>query len=286
MAEVWVYAEPKHGTFPRVTFEMLAAARRMAEEAGGDVSAVVLGSGLGGFASEIEEQTVIPFTEIPDFPVSTVKGHAGRLIFGKLFGKDILAMQGRFHRYEGYDMKDVTLYVRVMFMLGIENLVLTNAAGGINTDFVPGDLMLITDHFSLFCQNPLFGKNDERFGPRFPSMSEAYSKESALVVEKAASRLGIPLKKGVYCYTPGPTYETPAEIRALKALGCDACGMSTVPEAIVANHCGMKVLGISCITNMAAGITQKPLCHEEVMETGRAAGEKFGLLMKEICANL
>ena len=249
-------------------------------------TAVVLGSGLGGFASEIEEQTVIPFTEIPDFPVSTVKGHAGRLIFGKLFGKDILAMQGRFHRYEGYDMKDVTLYVRVMFMLGIENLVLTNAAGGINTDFVPGDLMLITDHFSLFCQNPLFGKNDERFGPRFPSMSEAYSKESALVAEKAASRLGIPLKKGVYCYTPGPTYETPAEIRALKALGCDACGMSTVPEAIVANHCGMKVLGISCITNMAAGITQKPLCHEEVMETGRAAGEKFGLLMKEICANL
>ncbi len=169
-------------------------------------------------------------------------------------------MQEGFTAMRGYDMKDVTLYVRVMFMLGIENLVLTNAAGGINTDFVPGDLMLITDHFSLFCQNPLFGKNDERFGPRF-SFHERGLFEGVGACRRKRRLLGsrIPLKKGIYCYTPGPTYETPAaEIRALKALGCDACGMSTVPEAIVANHCGMKVLGISCITNMAAGITQNP----------------------------
>lgn len=249
-------------------------------------TAVVLGSGLGAFGSSIKRINTVAFADIPEFPVSTVVGHEGRLILGRAGNKAVLAMQGRFHRYEGYDMTDVTLYVRVLSLLGVKNLVLTNAAGAVNTSFYPGDLMLITDHFSLFCDNPLFGKNDERFGPRFPSMSEAYSRELSEKAREAAKELSINLKEGVYCYTPGPTYETPAEIRAIRGFGCDACGMSTVPEAIVANHCGIKVMGISCITNMAAGITDKPLSHEEVMETSKMVEQKFGALMTALCSRL
>lgn len=249
-------------------------------------TAVVLGSGLGAFGDSLKDSREISFDEIPDFPAPTVEGHKGSMIFGKVKDREILAIQGRIHAYEGRSMKEVTLYIRVLSLLGVKNLILTNAAGAINTRFTPGQLMLITDHFSLFCSSPLSGPNLDSFGPRFPSMSEAYSKELTKVAKEAAQELSIPLQEGVYCYTPGPTYETPAEIRALRGLGCDACGMSTVPETIVANHCGIRVLGISCITNMAAGISDKPLSHKEVMETGNAAKEKFGRLISAVCQKL
>lgn len=245
-------------------------------------TAIVLGSGLGTFGDSIERETVIDYGDIPEFPAVTVAGHKGRLIFGSVQGKRILAMQGRFHRYEGYCMEDVTLYVRVFALLGVRNLILTNAAGAINTDFKPGDLMLIEDHLSLFCDSPLTGKNEEAFGERFPSMSEAYSKELKVLAFAASQECGIPLQKGIYAYAKGPMYETPAEICALRALGADACGMSTVPETIVAVHSGLRVLGISCLTNMAAGLSAAPLSHSEVMETGKAAQERFKTLMNGI----
>lgn len=245
-------------------------------------TAVVLGSGLGAFGDSIERECVIPYGDIPEFPAVTVAGHKGEMIFGKADGRPIVAMQGRFHRYEGYSMEDVTLYIRVLSLLGVKNLILTNAAGAINTDFAPGDLMLIEDHISLFCDSPLFGANEERFGERFPSMSDAYSKELKALALQAAEETGIPLQKGVYIYAKGPMYETPAEIRACRALGADACGMSTVPETIVAVHSGLRVLGISCLTNMAAGILDQPLSHREVIETGKAAEEKFKVLMTAI----
>lgn len=249
-------------------------------------TAIVLGSGLGAFGDSIETEIEIPYCDIPSFPAVTVAGHSGMFICGKAAGKRIIAMKGRFHAYEGHPMEDVTFYVRVFSLLGIKNLILTNAAGAINTSFEPGDLMLITDHLSFFCDSPLFGKNDERFGTRFPAMGEAYDKTLQSIAVEAAENCGIKLQKGVYVYSKGPMFETPAEIKALRILGADACGMSTVPEVIVAVHSGIKVLGISCLTNMAAGILDKPLCHEEVIETGKASEEKFRNLMNAICGKL
>lgn len=249
-------------------------------------TAIVLGSGLGQFANEIEKETVIDYKDIPDFPVSTVPGHEGKLIFGKICDKPIIAMQGRFHLYEGYSVEEVTLPVRVFQLLGVENYIVTNAAGAINLDYKPGDLMIIEDHISLFCPSALFGQNDERFGTRFPSMSEAYNKNLIKIAEKAAESCKLNVQKGVYCYCKGPMFETPAEIRFLRTAGADAVGMSTVPEVVVANHGGLKVLGISCMTNMAAGILEQPLTHIEVMETGKKVEKEFSAFMKEIIKNI
>lgn len=246
---------------------------------------LILGSGLGILADEIENAVAIPYSEIPNFPVSTVHGHAGQLVIGQLSGKTVIAMQGRFHHYEGYSMDKVTFPVRVMKLLGVEKLIVTNAAGGVNKEFTPGDLMLITDHIN-FMSNPLIGANDERFGPRFPDMSSAYDKEFQQVARTVAADLNITIQEGVYFGLTGPTYETPAEIRMIRTLGGDAVGMSTVPEVIVANHSSMRVLGISCITNMAAGILDQPLNHEEVIETTEKVKSTFLLYVKELVKNL
>lgn len=247
---------------------------------------LILGSGLGDLAEEIQEKVILPYEEIPGFPRSTVAGHKGRLIVGYLEGKPCLAMQGRFHYYEGYELEQVTLPVRVMKEVGITQLIVTNAAGGINPQFVPGDLMLITDHINLMGRNPLIGPNVEEQGPRFPDLSQAYSlrlRQKALAV---AEQLGISLKQGVYIAVSGPSYETPAEIRMFRTMGADAVGMSTVPEVIVAAHCGLEVLGISCISNMASGILDKPLSHEEVMETAERVKTTFARLVKGVIAAL
>ncbi|MDQ0339159.1 purine-nucleoside phosphorylase [Caldalkalibacillus uzonensis] len=247
---------------------------------------LILGSGLGVLAAEIENPVKIPYSEIPGFPESTVAGHAGQLVAGKLEGRPVLAMQGRFHYYEGYDLQLVTLPVRVMKKLGVAKLVVTNAAGGINPDFSPGDLMLIESHINFTFQNPLIGPNDDELGPRFPDMSQAYTPLLREKAEKVAAELGIPLQKGVYVGVTGPSYETPAEIRMFRKLGADAVGMSTVPEVIVAAHSGLEVLGISCISNMAAGILDQPLSHEEVMETAERVKETFLTLVKGIVKQL
>ncbi|MDE5671492.1 MAG: purine-nucleoside phosphorylase [Eubacterium sp.] len=244
--------------------------------------AVVLGSGLGEFSNEIQVDTEIDYKDIEGFPVSTVKGHAGKLIFGSVGGKKMVAMSGRFHLYEGYSTDDVTLPVRVFQLMGIKNYIVTNASGAVNTSYQPGDLMIMNDHIGFFCPSVLTGSNDERFGTRFPSMSEAYSRELIRIAEQAAENININVKKGVYCYCKGPMFETPAEIRAARVLGADAVGMSTVPEVVAAVHGNMRVLGISCITNMAAGILDQPLTHTEVMETGKAVEKKFSSFMKEI----
>ena len=246
---------------------------------------LILGSGLGILADEIEDAVAIPYSEIPNFPVSTVHGHAGQLVIGQLSGKTVIAMQGRFHHYEGYTMDKVTFPVRVMKLLGVEKLIVTNAAGGVNKDFTPGDLMLITDHINMM-GNPLIGANDDRFGPRFPDMSTAYDKEFQQMARTVAADLNIAIQEGVYLGLTGPTYETPAEIRMIRTLGGDAVGMSTVPEVIVANHSSMRVLGISCITNMAAGILDQPLNHEEVIETTEKVKNTFLQYVKELVKNL
>lgn len=248
--------------------------------------AVILGSGLGAFADELGEATVIPYAEIPHFMVSTAPGHNGRLVIGKMNGKEILCMQGRFHYFEGYDMKDIVYPIRVMKKLGIEKLIVTNSCGGIDLTFVPGDLMLIEDHINLLGYNPLIGANEEDFGVRFTDMSEAYNEEMRGTIQSAAEELGIELKKGVYCAFTGPTYETPAEIRMMRVLGASAVGMSTVPEVITANHSGLKVAAISCITNMAAGILPQPLSSEEVIETADRVKEKFMALLKRTVEKL
>ncbi|MBS4215787.1 purine-nucleoside phosphorylase [Neobacillus rhizophilus] len=247
---------------------------------------LILGSGLGVLAEEIEQPVKIPYREIPDFPVSTVEGHAGQLVFGLLNGVEAVAMQGRFHFYEGYSMDKVTFPVRVMKELGVEILIVTNAAGGVNESFTPGDLMIITDHINNMGTNPLIGPNDSHFGVRFPDMSEAYTKELRTMAKEIASRLNIEVREGVYFGNPGPVYETPAEIRMVRTLGGDAVGMSTVPEVIVARHSGMKVLGISCISNMAAGILDQPLTHDEVIETTEKVKANFLLYIKEIVKSL
>ncbi|EKN69673.1 purine nucleoside phosphorylase [Neobacillus bataviensis LMG 21833] len=247
---------------------------------------LILGSGLGVLAEEITNPVKIPYNEIPDFPVSTVEGHAGQLVFGMLNGIEVVAMQGRFHFYEGYSMDKVTFPVRVMKELGIEMLIVTNAAGGVNESFSAGDLMIITDHINNMGTNPLIGPNDSNLGVRFPDMSEAYSKELRVVAKEIAGRLNINVKEGVYFGNPGPVYETPAEIRMVRAMGGDAVGMSTVPEVMVARHSGMKVLGISCISNMAAGILDQPLSHDEVIETTERVKADFLSYVKEIVKNI
>lgn len=243
---------------------------------------LVLGSGLGVLADEIENRTEIPYNEIPDFPVSTVEGHKGQLVIGELQGVQVIAMQGRFHYYEGYALDKVTFPIRVMKAIGVEKLIVTNAAGGVNTSFEPGDLMIISDHINNTGQNPLIGPNDPEFGVRFPDMSTAYSKELRNKAKQVADNLNIPVKEGVYFGNTGPTYETPAEIRMTRILGGDAVGMSTVPEVVVARHAGIEVLGISCISNMAAGILDQPLSHDEVIETTERVKENFLALVKGI----
>jgi len=247
---------------------------------------LILGSGLGVLADEITNPVKIPYNEIPDFPVSTVEGHAGQLVFGLLNSVEVVAMQGRFHFYEGYSMDKVTFPVRVMKELGVEMLIVTNAAGGVNESFSAGDLMIITDHINNMGTNPLIGPNDSKLGARFPDMSEAYSKELRAMAKEIADRLNINVKEGVYFGNSGPVYETPAEIRMVRVLGGDAVGMSTVPEVIVASHSGMKVLGISCISNMAAGILDQPLTHDEVIETTEKVKADFLSYVKEIVKNI
>lgn len=243
---------------------------------------IVLGSGLGDFADAIEDKIEIPYTEIPGFPVSTVKGHDGKLIFGKINSKEVCVMKGRIHYYEGYDIKEVVYPIEVLAGLGIETLILTNAAGGVNTDFEPADLMIINDHINLMGKNPLIGPNDEDLGPRFPDMTDLYNKDLIEVAEKSAKKLGIDIQEGVYMYFTGPSYETAAEVRMARILGADAVGMSTVPEAIIARHRGLKILGISTITNMSTGILDTPLDHTEVVEVGQEVAGKFKELLKEI----
>ncbi|KGA95528.1 purine nucleoside phosphorylase [Alkalihalobacillus alcalophilus ATCC 27647 = CGMCC 1.3604] len=242
---------------------------------------LILGSGLGLLADEIENPIKISYSDIPHFPVSTVEGHAGQLVFGELKGKNVVAMQGRFHYYEGYPLDHVTYPVRVMKELGVEQLIVTNAAGGVNMEFEAGDLMLITDHINNMYQNPLIGPNDPELGVRFPDMSTAYCPQLREVAESVAGELGIKVQKGVYVANTGPIYETPAEVRMIRAIGGDAVGMSTVPEVIVARHAGLDVLGISCISNMAAGILPQPLSHDEVIETTERVKTDFLDLVKE-----
>lgn len=236
---------------------------------------IVLGSGLGGYADNMEISCEIPYREIPGFPVSTVQGHDGKFLFGYVKNTPVILMKGRVHYYEGYPMEDVVLPVRLMGLLGADTVILTNAAGGINRTFQAGDLMLITDHISIAVPNPLRGENIDELGTRFPDMSHVYDPELQEAAKKTAARQGISLREGIYVQCSGPSYETPAEIRMLGALGADAVGMSTVCEAIAARHMGMKVCGISCITNMAAGILDQPLDHREVQKSADQAKEKF-----------
>src|SRR5271154_1155169 len=244
--------------------------------------ALVLGSGLGAFADELDGATRIPYEKIPGFPRSTAVGHAGRLVIGKAGGIVVAAMQGRVHSYEGYSPKEVVFPMRVFGRLGIRSAILTNAAGGINTEFKQGALVVIRDHINLQGANPLIGPNDERFGPRFPDMTQAYWRPYREIALAEAKRLGIEAHEGVYAALSGPSYETPAEIRYLRIIGADLVGMSTVPEAIAANHMGIRVLGISCVTNMAAGILDRPLDHSEVLETGERMKGRFIALLRAV----
>ena len=237
--------------------------------------ALVLGSGLGDYADTLENRVVIPFSSIPDFPQATVEGHTGAFVFGTRQGKSVVALQGRLHYYEGHSMRDLTLPVRIMALLGVKNLILTNAAGGVNYNFVPGDLMLMTDHINYSGSNPLIGANMPEFGPRFPDVSDLYSKDLRRKILNAAASQGIAIQQGVYMMFSGPNYETPAEVRMARIVGADAVGMSTVPEALVAAQCGIQVIGISCITNMACGILNQPLNHQEVIEIAAMVHDKF-----------
>ncbi|MFV0289482.1 MAG: purine-nucleoside phosphorylase [Mangrovibacterium sp.] len=244
--------------------------------------AIILGSGLGGLAKEIDVDVCLPYTEIPNFPVSTVEGHSGQFIFGKLGGKYVMAMQGRFHYYEGYDMKEVTLPVRVMKAMGINSLFVSNASGGLNPDYKVGDLMLITDHINFFPEHPLHGKNDDRLGPRFPDMSECYSKDYVQKALKIAANKKIDVKSGVYVGVQGPTFETPAEYKMFRILGADVVGMSTVPEVIVARHSGMNVFGISIVTDSGVPGEIVEISHEEVQIVAAAAEPKMTYIMKTL----
>jgi purine-nucleoside phosphorylase len=249
-------------------------------------TALVLGSGLGAFAGDLEESVVIPYEEIPGFARSTVEGHAGQLVLGKVENIPVVAMRGRFHYYEGYTMEDVVFPMRTFGRLGIKTVVLTNASGGINISFDQGALMVISDHLNLMGENPLRGENDIRFGPRFPDMSEVYAREYQETAIEEARNMGLELRRGIYAGLTGPSYETPAEVRLLRILGADAVGMSTVPEAIVARQMDMKVLGISCITNMAAGVIDQPINHEEVMDIGARVYDTFKELLTRVIPRL
>lgn len=246
---------------------------------------IVLGSGLGKIADEIEG-IKIPYSEIPGFKSSTIEGHSGNFAIGELCSKNLIAMQGRLHFYEGYSLKDVVYPVQVMKFLGVQNLIVTNASGGINKSFNPGDLMIIEDHINFTGNNPLIGANIKELGPRFFDMSEAYSKDFIKLAQDTAKELNIDIKKGIYAGVTGPNYETPAEVKMLRMLGADAVGMSTVPEVIAANHAGLKVFGVSCITNMAAGVLDQPLNHEEVIETAGKVEEDFKKLIKIVVSKI
>ena len=258
-------------------------------------AAVVLGSGLGAFADDIENAVQIPYAQVPHFARSTVQGHAGQLVLGEVEGVPVAVQQGRFHFYEGYEMEQVMFPMRVFGRLGVKNVILTNAAGSLSTEMRPGSLMLISDHLNLMGVNPLRGKNDEQFGPRFPDMTDVYTKSLQEIAIREADAIAksrfdsgrdaehtMFLHRGVYCALSGPTYETPSEIRMYRLLGADAVGMSTVPEAIAARHQGMNILGISCITNFGAGMTAEPINHQEVMETGARVAEIFKELLRRI----
>lgn len=244
--------------------------------------AIVLGSGLGDLADQLEDACSIPYQELPHFAVSTAPGHKGRLVLGRLCGREALCMQGRLHLYEGYPIQQVVFPIRVMKLLGIQTLILTNAAGGVDLSYTPGDLMLLSDHINFMGQNPLTGPNDERFGPRFHDMGSIYNPELRKLAHQAAGELGFSLHEGVYLGYMGPSYETPAEIRAFRLLGANAVGMSTVPEAIAANHCDMDILAISCITNMAAGILPEKLDENHVIEVANKVGARFQALIRRI----
>jgi len=263
-----------------------AAAQAVLDAIGTADIAVVLGSGLGDYDAALTDVREISYSDIPHFPVSTVPGHAGKLLCGTLFDKRVMMMSGRFHCYEGYDIKDIVRPVRVMARIGVKALILTNAAGAVNTGFYPGDLMLISDHINLSGKNPLVGPNLDEFGTRFPDMSNVYDKDLRYLAQRVAAKENILLREGVYTMFLGPCYETPAEVRMARILGGDAVGMSTVPEAITAVHSGMKVLGISCLTNMAAGILEQPLSHQEVMETGAKARDTFRRVLDGVIAEM
>jgi purine-nucleoside phosphorylase len=248
--------------------------------------AVVLGSGLGGFADCFEDAVAIPYEEIPGFLTSTAEGHSGRLVVGKIGQVPIVAMQGRLHYYEGYSLEEVTFPIRTFNLLDIKTVILTNASGGINVELNQGALMVISDHMNLIGDNPLRGPNDERFGPRFPDLTAVYSPELQEIAIEEGRAMGIELRRGIYAALSGPSYETPAEIHLLRNFGADAVGMSTVPEAIVARQMNMDVLGISCITNMAAGLSDAPINHQEVMETGKRVHATFTELLKRVIARI
>ncbi|WP_216664892.1 purine-nucleoside phosphorylase [Bacillus sp. WMMC1349] len=250
------------------------------------VVGLILGSGLGVLADEIKDAVQIKYEDIPEFPVSTVEGHAGQLVIGTLENVQVVAMQGRFHYYEGYSLDKVTFPVRVMKELGVTTLIVTNAAGGVNESYQPGDLMIISDHINHMGTNPLIGPNDSTLGVRFPDMSVAYDKELRELAQTTAEELNIDIQVGVYTAVSGPTYETPAEVRFLRTIGSDAVGMSTVPEVIVARHAGVRVLGISCISNAAAGILDQPLSHDEVMEVTEKVKSDFLQLVTMIVAKI
>lgn len=262
-------------------------------------AAIVLGSGLGSFADEIKNATRVPFAEVPGFGRATIEGHAGWIVFGEISGVSVAVQQGRFHYYEGYDMEQVMLPVRAFGLMGVKNLILTNAAGSLDPDMQPGSLMLITDHINCIGENPLRGENDERLGPRFPDMTTVYDREFEQIATEEAAAIARErfesgadktdtdfLHRGIYCALSGPTYETPAEIRMYRQLGADAVGMSTVPESIAACHMGMRVLAISCITNFAAGMTDSPLDHDHVMKTGIRTSQVFGELIRRVVARI
>ncbi|MCQ2958403.1 MAG: purine-nucleoside phosphorylase [Candidatus Gastranaerophilales bacterium] len=248
--------------------------------------ALILGSGLGALADEINDPIKIKYHEIPAFKQSSITGHVGQLVVGKLQGKDVMIMQGRIHLYEGHDIKDIVFPIKVMKLLGIKKLIITNAAGSLNENFEVGSLMLIKDHINFMGTNPLIGRNDEELGVRFPDMSEIYDKELLVHAKKCADKLKIKVEEGVYVADSGPSFETPAEVKMMRILGGDAIGMSTVPEAIVANYCNIKVLGISCLANYASGITDTKLSHQEVMEAGEKVKDTFSKLIKEIVKDL
>ena len=247
---------------------------------------LILGSGLGDFADTLENRVVIPFADIPDFPQATVEGHVGAFVFGTKQGKPVVALQGRLHYYEGHSQQTITIPVRVMAKLGVKQLILTNAAGGVNLNYYPGDLMLISDHINYSGSNPLLGQNMPEFGPRFPDVSDLYTARLRKIITEKAAQNGIALRQGVYMMFSGPNYETPAEVRMARIVGADAVGMSTVPEALVAAQCGMEVLGISCITNMAAGVLNQPLSHEEVIETAAKVHDQFHRLLNLILGTI
>jgi purine-nucleoside phosphorylase len=262
-----------------------AAVRRRSGDAVPDV-AIVLGSGLGDFASRLQNASSMPYDELPDWPASKVVGHEGRLVVGALAGRRVAALSGRAHYYEGHDLRTVTFAIRVMGRLGVKILILTNAAGGINVELTPGMLMVMDDHINLLGTNPLVGPNEDQFGPRFPDMSEVYSGRLRALADEIAHAQSVRVGHGVYAAVHGPSYETPAEIRFLRTIGADAVGMSTVPEAIVARHMGMQVLGISCIANAAAGVLPQPLNHDEVMAVARQVRDAFAALLEGIIGRL